>query len=80
MSTISARKQNVEDLEDVVDLVSISLDKKNTKAVEELWDAIDQIVEWSGKGIGNGGKAVKLIQQTLSTIEEHKRLMTRVDK
>ncbi len=74
MATISAKRHNVKDLEDVVDLVSISLDTKSTLAVENLWDAIDQIVEWSGNGVGNGGRAAKLIQRTLTTIDEHIKL------
>ncbi len=73
-------RHSIKDLEDVVDLVSTSLDTKSTIAVENLWDAIDQIVEWSGNGIGNGSRAAKLIQRTLLTIEEHKKLMTRVNK
>ncbi len=68
--------KKLENIEDVIDLVAVSLEKRDKFALDSLLDAIVQIANWSGDCVHGGEKAVRLIKQAYATIEQAIRLST----
>ncbi len=62
--------KKLENIEDVIDLVAVSLEKRDKLALDSLWDAATQIANWSGDCVDGGDKAIRLIKQAHATIEQ----------
>ncbi len=68
--------KDVTDIEDVIALVAVALEKRDQKSLDNLWSATKQIVEWSGNGVGGGAMAATLISKSYEIIAEHILLTT----
>ncbi len=68
--------KKLENIEDVIDLVAVSLEKRDKLALDSLLDALVQIANRSGDCVDGCEKAVRLIKQAYATIEQAIRLST----
>ncbi len=67
--------KDVNNMEDVIVLVILGLNKRDEKSLQNLLNASDQVVNWEDKGIFDGPVALELIHNATSIIDEHRDLV-----